>query len=168
MILLKKTIDRIDKFIVILSCVALFFLMVLVVANVASRTLFNKPMVGTIEFTGEYLLVVIVYLALSYTYFHQEHIRITLVSDKLPIRVQRIVNIHINIICIILLVIISVVNFQEGIEYFERGINSKSSLGYPLFPALFIISIGVFIFALRMFLELIELLQRKTDGIKIE
>ncbi|MBD3108328.1 TRAP transporter small permease [Bacillus sp. AGMB 02131] len=158
MALMKNMVDKIDKLLVYLSCSSLFILMILVIVNVSSRFIFDKPIIGVIEFTGEYLLVIMVYFSLSFTYLHDEHIKITFLFDKFPSSIQQIIKILTNMICIVFLIIVCVVSIQEGVEYYDRGLTSTSSLNYPLFPALLIISVGIFVFILRILLETIEIL----------
>ena len=58
-------------------------MMLLVTANVISRYIFNRPILGVLEFT-EFMIVAVVYLTLSYTQRQKGHIDIELVTAHLP------------------------------------------------------------------------------------
>ena len=67
----------------------------LVVANIFGRYLFNAPVTGTLEFT-ESLLVLIIFLSLALTQYDGGHIRVTLLTRRLPRslgpRVERVLH----------------------------------------------------------------------------
>ena len=67
----------------LISSLSTFVMMVLVVANIFGRYLLNKPLDGTLEFT-ESLLVLIIFLSVALTQFDGGHIRVTLLTRRLP------------------------------------------------------------------------------------
>jgi len=72
-----------------LGAFILVAMMVLVTANVVSRYAFNRPILGTLEFT-EFMIVAAVYLALSYTQRQKGHIDIELVTARLSVRKKQV------------------------------------------------------------------------------
>jgi TRAP-type C4-dicarboxylate transport system permease small subunit len=67
----------------LISAVSTFVMMALVVANIIGRYLFNKPLTGTLEIT-ESLLVLMIFLSLALTQYEGGHIRVTLLTRRLP------------------------------------------------------------------------------------
>ena len=67
----------------LISALSTFVMMALVVANIFGRYLLNKPVTGTLEFT-ESLLVLIIFLSVALTQYDGGHIRVTLLTRRLP------------------------------------------------------------------------------------
>ena len=75
-----------------LSGIAIAVIMFLICAEVVFRYGFNNPILGTVEIS-EYMLVCIVFLGLGYTQLIKGHIRIELVLERLPEKLQHILRI---------------------------------------------------------------------------
>lgn len=158
--------DGLDKIFNFISGVTLFIMMIWIFLDVMLRFVFNSPIQGTIEITGEYLMVLLVYLAISSTQKYDEHIKVTILLDRFPEMAKKITKFITNILGAILFVYIAVFNFQSGLDYMEQNIRSAGVLNYPLAPALFIISIGLFMITLRLVLECISILFPKALQMK--
>ena len=74
----------------ILSGMALMLMMGLVFVNVALRAVW-KPILGTYEFTG-FLASITITFALAHCASNKGHIAITVFADRLPPRVQAILD----------------------------------------------------------------------------
>ncbi|MBK8738024.1 MAG: TRAP transporter small permease [Betaproteobacteria bacterium] len=72
-----------------LAYAALFAMTVLTTADAFLRYLFNAPLPGVEELTVEIFMPALVYFSIAYVFRTGGHVRITLVSDLLPARVQR-------------------------------------------------------------------------------
>ncbi len=72
----------------LISSVATFLMMLVVVANIVGRYLFNRPLTGTLEFT-ESLLVIIIFLSIALTQYDGGHIRVNILTRRLPKRAAR-------------------------------------------------------------------------------
>jgi TRAP-type transport system small permease protein len=88
---LGKAIDFLASKMVWLSAAAVLAVFVLVVVDVIGRYFFNHPVKGSNDI-GEVILVLIAYLAVAYTQLNKEHVRVTLISGKLPPKGQHIVD----------------------------------------------------------------------------
>jgi TRAP-type transport system small permease protein len=152
---LNRWLNRIDTYLNYISAAAIFFMMLLIVLDVVLRATINKPIVGVLEFTGEYLLVTIVFFGISYAYLHKEHVRVEIIVDRLSKSVQRIFLIISNVIGIVVITALGVTNFQKGLDMFERDIRSVSLLEYPLAPAYMIITVGIIMLIVRLLFETI-------------
>jgi len=100
----------------------------------------------------------IVYLSLSYTHKQDGHVKVTFLEEKFSKRIRNITKCMTNILAACLFFLISILNFQEGLEYIEQNIRSSGVLGYPLAPALFIISLGMMMITLRLLNEVTRIL----------
>ncbi|WP_370514429.1 TRAP transporter small permease [Alteribacillus sp. YIM 98480] len=131
-------------------------MMVWIFADVFMRTLFNSPIPGTTEITGEYFMVIIIFLSLSYALRKKDHIQVLVLFEKLSDKSQSVLKILTNILILVVLIISAYTMFNTSIDSLERNIRSSSVLGYPISPALFLIAIGITFLCCRLIVESIE------------
>nr|WP_242035112.1 TRAP transporter small permease [Mesobacillus harenae] len=137
--------------------------MIWIVSDVVARAFFNSPIPGTMEITGEYFMVLIVFLAISYTYKIGGHVNVELLQSKFSNRINGILKVICNLFIIPVLIMTVLANFNKGIEFFTEDIRTVSTLNYPLAPALMIITLGLVLLTLRLILETISILQGKKE-----
>ncbi len=147
---------KVENFCVIFSIGSLFIMMVWIFADVFMRTLFNSPIPGTTEITGEYFMVIIIFLSLSYALRKKDHIQVLVLFEKLSDKSQSVLKILTNILILVVLIISAYTMFNTSIDSLERNIRSSSVLGYPISPALFLIAIGITFLCCRLIVESIE------------
>lgn len=160
---LNKFLTKTDEFISKISAIAIFIMMMWIVIDVVLRSVFHTPVSGTIEITGEYLLVIIVYLSISYTYKEGGHVSVELFENKFSVNTKKIIKLFTNLLTIIVFVLLGIANFQKGLNYFANDIRTTSLLNYPLAPALMIITFGVLLLVINLILESINILRGKKD-----
>ena len=129
-------------------------MMIWIVIDVVLRSVFHAPVSGTIEITGEYLLVIIVYLSISYTYKEGGHVSVELFENKFSKSIKKVIKLFTNLLTIIAFVLLGIANLQKGLDYFANDIRTTSLLNYPLAPALMIITFGVFLLVINLILNL--------------
>jgi TRAP-type transport system small permease protein len=159
--------EGLDKVLSAISAITLFIMMLWIFVDVTLRSLFNNPIPGTIEITGEYLMVILVYLMLSNTHKVEGHVSVDSFQKKMSARAKDIAKFITNLLTAVFFLMISIFNFQKGLEYLDKNIQSVGVLEYPLAPALFIISIGLAMITLRVLIECISILFPKKITIDI-
>ena len=82
-----KTVTAVVKKIGLLGAFAMIGLMMLTVADVFLRKFFNAPILGSFEIT-EFLLVVLVFLAIPWAALKKTNVRVDLIVGGLPQRVH--------------------------------------------------------------------------------
>lgn len=163
MLRVNKYFNKIDKFLSICSGIALFIMMIWIFLDVFFRFVFKTPIKGTLEITGEYLMVILVYFSISYTLKKQKHVKVDLVEGKLPLIIKNVTTVLTNLLAATIFTFIGVYNLKEGLRYFEENIVSLSILKYPLAPALIIISIGIFMLVIRLLLQSLMIVFSKEE-----
>lgn len=73
------------------GAVALAVMVVLITVQVISRRVLATPMVLADELSG-WLLVIATFSAMGYALLHEDHIRVTLLTDHLPATVQSLLR----------------------------------------------------------------------------
>lgn len=158
---ITRWLDKLDYILAYLAAATLFFLMLIVVVDVSARFLFNAPIKGVLEFTGEYLMVIIVYFSVSYAEMKQQHINIDVLQNKFPPLLKKISLTLTNILGVIMFLVIGYNNYLQGLKYINQDIRSVGLLDYPLAPALFIIVTGTVVLSSRLLLNSIKILFEK-------
>ena len=99
--LYKKIIDKIAAVFNIIAGVFLMIMMVLSFADVAMRTIFNRPIQGTYEVSGLFC-VIIIGLALGSTQLAKSHIRVDIFLLFMSEKRRNLVEFIINILCFVM------------------------------------------------------------------
>lgn len=149
-----RLLNKLDQLFVYIASFALFIMMLLIFTNVITRYFFNKPIAGVIEFTGEYLMVFVVFLAMSFTQKEGGHVKVTILERMLPDKGKLILDLLVKILSASIFLVLTYTSFLLFTRHLNQDIRSISSVAYPLAPAVFVISLGSFVMSLRLILSL--------------
>jgi TRAP-type transport system small permease protein len=149
-----RLLNKLDQLFVYIASLALFIMMVLIFTNVITRYFFDKPIAGVIEFTGEYLMVFVVFLAMSFTQKEGGHVKVTILERILPEKGKFILDLLVKILSASIFLILTYTSFLLFTRHLNQDIRSISSVAYPLAPAVFVISLGSFVMFIRLILSL--------------
>lgn len=166
--IVTKIFEKIEKMFLIISVFTLFIMMLWIFLDVMLRYFFHSPIPGTMELTGEYFMVLIIFLSLSYTYKENGHVRVDMLERRFPETIKLISNICTNLVVIALFALIFVANFDAGLEYFAKDVRSIGALEYPLAPALIITSIGILTITIRLILTTIQMTLTIIKKVKLK
>jgi TRAP-type C4-dicarboxylate transport system permease small subunit len=125
----------------LLAGVCFFALMLLVLANIIMRNAFGQPITGTIDLV-ELLTVTGLGFALAHCEMNNGNIAMSIVTDKLPKRMQKIIDIA---ICLIALIFWAVVVWRMFVFAEATLANGRvtPTAEIPLYPFIFILGINV-------------------------
>jgi TRAP-type transport system small permease protein len=152
--ILAKIFNKVDQILAYFASFALFSMMILIFINAFSRFLLNKPVTGVIEFTGEYLMVIIVFLTLSFTHKNDGHVKVDILQKFLPEKVKPLLSVIVKLLSTAIFLILTYTTYLLFIRHLNQDIRSVSSLAYPLTPAVFMICFGSFIMSIRLLLSI--------------
>lgn len=153
---IKRGFEKIEKICLVLSASTLFVMMIWIFADVIMRYFFNSPIAGTMEITGEYFMVVIVYLGISYTLKHKGHVKVDLLESKLPNHIRLSLAVFKDVLVLSILGLMLVSNISLFFDYFERRIVSVGSLEYLIAPTFLIMAAGVLMVSIRLLFNITE------------
>ena len=119
----------------------------LITAAVIFRYLLNMPIVGSDELAG-YMFVAITMLGLAFTFEKKSHIRIEILTIKLPSRLQKILRIIVGLLSIFALVWLIVTTFSLALDSYRLKSISLSGLDIPIAIPQFLLPLGLFILLL--------------------
>jgi TRAP-type C4-dicarboxylate transport system permease small subunit len=153
MLSFDKTIYGFGRRLNILSGIILVLMMGLVFVNVVFRAVW-EPILGTYEFTG-FLASLTITFALAHCASNKGHIAITIVADRLPPRVQAILNSLVAILSTALYAVIAWQCVKYAIGMIETG-EVSLALAIPFYPFIFAVAFGLFILALILLNDVIK------------
>jgi tripartite ATP-independent transporter DctM subunit len=149
------------RFLNLMGALALLFMMLISFADVLMRYFFNNPISGSTEIT-EILMVLMVFLAISYTQMKKGHVGIDLFPKKLPPSWQIVLSIVVNSCSLSIFALIAWRNFETALLFLERK-QVTMELGIPIFPFFLVISLGCIMLCVVLLRDLLETL---VQGLK--
>jgi TRAP-type transport system small permease protein len=152
-----------NKWLSYLAMVVVFIMMLLTVADVIGRKFVgiipgSQPVPGAYELT-EFMLVVTVFAAIGYAQFHDEHISINVLTSRFPKRVQDILDTVIYLISLVLSCLVTYRSVVYAQRIIEQG-DVSGVLQIPLYPFVFVVAAGMFMFSLALLVNVIKSLAK--------
>lgn len=147
-----KTIYGTAKTLHYIAAAGLMVLMLLQVANMIGRYFFGTPVQGTTDL-GSYMLLVITSLGLGWAALERRHIKVGLVMDLLPSRVQLIIDTIILTMIFATAAFVAYLNILAGATWPPRY---SSVLDLPYAPFRFVFGAGFGVLAICTLLTIIE------------
>jgi TRAP-type C4-dicarboxylate transport system permease small subunit len=154
--------ERFDRFLRTLALMSggvLLLLMSYTVIDVVLRYVFNRPFSGSLEFT-EFMMVLIVFLAIAFTGWTGGHIAVDLFEKQLDRPSLRYLPAIISFAGALLFAVIAVRVTLETIATLPQISNM---LRWPHFPFRFTVAFGAATFALVLFIQGVFSLRRQPD-----
>jgi TRAP-type C4-dicarboxylate transport system permease small subunit len=146
-----KIIHSLSRFFGYVAMGMLGFMMLLTVADVSLRYLFNAPITGATELS-EFMMVIVVFPALAWVAVERNHIRVDLLISIWPRRVQLIVEIFVLLLSLGIYCIIAWRAFMESMS-----VETTSSLiSVPHSPFYWIMTVGFIMLCLAIISLVIE------------
>lgn len=151
---LKKIIDGLNIPFLKISMLLILLMMFVTVADVMGRYFFNHPILGVFELT-RFGLGAIVCTALGWSQINKVHIAINLLVARLPISWRNLIEAFNYLIAFITFTVVSWQMFAYTARLYI-GEQVTSVLGVPIYPFVLMSSIGVGIFTLVLFWDLVK------------
>lgn len=122
-----------------LACI----LMVLqIIVDVAGRTLFHRPLAGTLDMTSDWWMVAMVFLALGYAQMRNEHIRATMVTELMPEAWQRWAGVATVVLVALLALAMAYYGWTAALDSYAIRESSENVRWLPLWPFRFVVPLG--------------------------
>jgi len=129
-----------------------FATMCLIVANVVSRYAIGVPIAGTLELT-EGALPLIIFLALALTQYDGGHIRVTLVTDRLPPAAARALAVIAMLAGVVLFAWAAWAGWLAAGRSFAMGEMERGSIRFPLWPIKYAVCAGMVILSVQFLVD---------------
>jgi TRAP-type C4-dicarboxylate transport system permease small subunit len=160
--------DRLEMAFTWLSYLALFVMTALITADALLRYLFNSPIDGVEEATVEFFMPALVYFAIAYIFKTGGHVRITLVSDRLPPPVQRVLWTVFDLLTAVLFAIITYGLGERALTAMRNNEYSTSPLNYVIWPSFAIVAIGSALLVVRAIQAAFHPARQDTHAVTVD
>lgn len=137
-------------------------MVLLILVDVGMRNLFNRPLMSTYELVM-FLMVVVVFPALSYTQSEGNMVKIELVISRFPRKAQAFLEIGISFLSLGLVLLMAWRNVVRSMELRHEHIVSPI-LYVPVYPFYLVVAFGLILLSLVLFVEILESLSRWRKG----
>lgn len=114
----------------------------------------NLSVAGARELT-EILMVAAALLGMALSQQRREHVRVTLLTDRLPATARRWLDRLGLVLTLLLMLAISGYGFQSALQSFQSGEFSPGSLPVPIWPAKLALGLGALLMALESLAQMV-------------
>lgn len=131
--------------------------------DVVLRYVFNAPLPEMFQLT-EFMMVGVVYLGIAYVQQLKDHIKIEIATEWMPRKGQDILDLFGYLTG---LFIFGLITWQTGRQAWEAWDTQDYTMGivqFPLWPAKSLLPLGIGLFCLRLFLDLLMGIYRLTGS----
>ena len=136
----------------------LLIIMSLITGDVILRASLNRPITGTYEIT-QYVMVILIFFALSFTAVKDSHVTIDLVYHRLPPRARAVMDSFAYLLSLALFVLISWRSIVQGL-YLRHAGEVSLALLIPSYPFRFVAALGSALLCLVLLAKFIESLAK--------
>ena len=125
-------------------------IMLIVVADVAMRYMFNSPIIGVSELVGLYLMVLLFFFAMSAAFTNDAHIRVDLLLPLMSHRVRRVSEAICCAMSVPVFALIAIPSGRSAFDAWERGDVLAGLIPWPTWIPPAIVTIGCWLLAARL------------------
>lgn len=152
MIIVKlSNIQHVPRYIA-LCCMA--FMMLFITVNVVFR-LFNVPLIGSVEIV-ELLMIIVIMFGLAFSQERGAHISVQIIYDKLPKRIQKLLDLISFILSVGVTMVIAIIYFNIGVNSIQTNIRTTELLKIPLYPFEFLIALGFLLWFIQLIIAFVK------------
>lgn len=157
MLQLIEAVERLLLRLGIVSGFATLIVTIIVVLDVAGRSLLNAPLHMSTEIS-ELLLVVLVFLGLAAAQQNRQNYAIDIGTRALPQGLQVAIE-HLGyLFSLVLVAVLAWLSTKQAFSAFERGEAGFGIIPFPIWPARFILAIGLWLLALQFVCDILRYL----------
>lgn len=153
MVPVSEMVKTINKF---FSGIAMLSIALMIISTTLDTTLrfsINRPIAGVFEL-NEILLVVIVFLGITWTQIERGHTRVIILLRKMPIRRAIKIDILCWILCFIFLFIMGLQSGKEALRSFQLNEFRWGSVQMPIWWAKALIPLGCWMTCLQLIIDI--------------
>jgi len=154
---LDRSLLKLERFLALISGLAVFSLMVLAVVSVGGRNAFNAPLPGYVDWI-EQAMPLIAFMGVSYVQRDGGHIRMDIVIGRLGGRalwLAELLSVLLILVLMVALVWGSWAHFQRSFDFVAPLWSRDSSIdiGIPIWPAKLLVPVAFSVLSLRLVLQ---------------
>lgn len=159
---LEKAIFAVSRFMLRIGQFTLVLMVLLTVADVFLRYVFNRPILGSYELT-EFMMAILVFATIGYTMAIKGHVVVDLVFTKLPQRARDILESITSFMAFLLFAIVAWRNVLQAGTAWERN-DVTAELFIPISPFILFVALGIAVLSLVLFVQFMQSLSKAIKG----
>lgn len=157
--MLKKIIrwfDFLESFFFNIAKIAVIVMMILITFDAFGRYVFNQPIPGGYKLVESYLLVMVVFLSLSYVMKMNGHINVTLLIDRFPYKVKKVIENILLLFALLFILLLAYVSLNQTIEAYQKNLTELGIIEWPVWLVYVWVAIGSVLFIIRILIQIVE------------
>ena len=158
-----KWLERVENYCAYVSSFVILFILVATVADAGGRYLINQPITGVLELVT-LLLPSVGFLSLAYVQRLGGHIAITLVTERLSPKLRRGLETGTMIATLLIMGLVTWASAAEALKLWRLNEGTSGMVFYPLGPFMMAIPLGIALFCIRLFCQLIGSSPPSSEG----
>ena len=148
---IKYWVQRINRWICYLGMLLILPLMLLTTADVIGRAAWARPIPGIVELSS-YMLDVFILLGLAYTQQVKGHVRVSMLTSRLPQRAQQSLEIVVTLLSLFIMVLLAWQGWVVGME--ETAVSDM--LRIPQRPFKLLVGVAAILLCLELVVDLMS------------
>ena len=160
---LRALLSHLALGLLLLGAVGMIVSMFLGVADTVGTKFFGLPVPGTLEVT-ESTMVLIVFGALAYTQERRSHIRVELLYVNVRPRAQSFMDVLTHLVAFVYFALLAWQGAGELAYSWEIREATMGTVRFPLYPARFLLLLGVALLLLRLAIDIVQDIGRLRRG----
>ena len=148
---IKFWVQRINRWVCYLGMLLILPLMLLTTADVIGRAAWARPIPGIVELSS-YMLDVFILLGLAYTQQVKGHVRVSMLTSRLPQRAQQSLEIVVTVLSLFIMVLLAWQGWVVGME--ETAVSDM--LRIPQRPFKLLVGVAAILLCLELVVDLMS------------
>jgi TRAP-type C4-dicarboxylate transport system permease small subunit len=161
---IRGFVDMIDNAVLVVGCAMLFALMLIVVADVSLRYIFNAPIQWAYEVVSSYLMPGLFFFAVSHTLKAHAHVSVDIVHNYISRRGRYVFEAIATLVSIPAFAICTWVSARNTMLDFTTAAESTSGLAVPTWTISIMLPIGFGLLTIRLILNAIGYMGTLASG----
>jgi TRAP-type C4-dicarboxylate transport system permease small subunit len=125
-------------------------MMLITAGDVIGRSIWDKPIPGTLELSS-YMLAVFILMGVAYTHQVKGHVRVSMLLSRLPERVEDVLDVVTTLLSLFIIAILAWQGWVVGID--ERTVSDM--LRIPQLPFRLLVSLAGLFLCLEILIDLV-------------
>lgn len=155
--MISRSFEKVEIVFLKLSQLSILAMMVLTAADAASRYIFDKPIMGAYEITERYLMIILVFLSMSYVQKVDGHIRLDILFEKFSQKLQDVLNIFFFLLAALLMAFIGYEGAMSTYNAIANNLQLSGLINFPLWLSYIWIPLGSFLITIRLLISIVRL-----------
>jgi len=151
---MRKWLLLVERGLLWVAMAAVFAMMSLTTADAVWRYVFNSPITGAYEITEKYLMLIAIFLGMSYTYRGAGFIRVTILMDRLPKSLKIPINYLAQLFSIAYCAVLIWGTYEYAVRTYHQGTTLGSIYSAPQWFGAAFIPLGLLLAGLFLLLDL--------------